>query len=239
MYTRNKIGVIYWLVLLLTTIMACESNGEQQIGAIDLLAVNETGEHSKEWTATINNSPYQNGDIIFHSSLSEQSMAIQLVTESPYSHVGLLYEDNGKWYVYEAIRTVQRTPLENWIARGKNKHYVVKRLKNQSLLNKESLQKMKKVGQRFHGKAYDLKFEWSDEKLYCSELVWKVYDQALGLELGKLQQIKDFNVSHSLVQRKIKERYGTTLPLEQWVISPACIFESKQLETVFESPEQR
>src|SRR5437867_163185 len=26
---------------------------------------------------------------------------------------------------------------------------------------------------------YDLTFEWSDDKIYCSELVWKVYERAL------------------------------------------------------------
>lgn len=238
MYTRNKVGIISWLGLLLLTIIACESNGKQQIGATDVLTIGQINQESSEKsTSVISNSPYQNGDIIFHSSLSEQSVAIQLVTQSPYSHVGLLYEDGGEWYVYEAIRTVQRTPLERWIARGKDKHYVVKRLKNKALLTEERLNKMKAVGQKFQGKYYDLKFEWSDEKLYCSELVWKIYDQALGIELGKLQQIKDFNVSNPLVQSKIKERYGATLPLEQWVISPACIFHCEQLETVFESPE--
>ncbi len=185
---------------------------------------------------TEQNASYQNGDLIFHSSLSQQSKAIQLVTLSPYSHVGLLYQEKGIWYVYEAIRTVQRTPLERWIPRGENGHYVVKRLKDTALLTPEKLQKMKKVGQQYEGKRYDLKFEWSDEKLYCSELVWKIYEQALGIELGEKQQLKDFNYSHPLVQQKVKERYGQTLPLEQWVISPAQVFAAEQLETVFEVP---
>lgn len=232
----NKISIGCWFGLLLLVMLACESNVQQEAAAPDILRLNaEDKERSVESQKVVNNSPYQNGDVIFHSSLSSQSMAIQAVTNSPYSHVGILYLEKGQWYVYEAIRTVQATPLKQWIARGKNEHYVVKRLKNTSALTSKSLQKMKEVGQQFQGKSYDLKFEWSDEKMYCSELVWKIYDQGLGIELGKLEQIKDFNFSAPIVQQKIKERYGQSLPLEQWVISPAQIFNCNKLETVFES----
>jgi uncharacterized protein YycO len=179
---------------------------------------------------------YQDGDVIFCTSQSDQSAAIQWVTQSPYSHVGILYRVQGAWYVYEAINTVQRTPLERWIKRGKDKHYVVKRLKNEALLTPAILKKMEAIGAEYQGKRYDYKFEWSDDKLYCSELVWKIYDRALGIELGQLQQLQEFDLSHPVVQQQIKERYGKTLPLEQWVISPARMFESQELETVFASP---
>ncbi|WP_206680678.1 hypothetical protein [Hymenobacter polaris] len=35
------------------------------------------------------------GDLIFHTSQSAQSQAIQLATHSPYSHCGLLYKTGG------------------------------------------------------------------------------------------------------------------------------------------------
>jgi hypothetical protein len=34
----------------------------------------------------------RNGDIIFQTSLSDQSVAIQAATKSPYSHLGIVYE---------------------------------------------------------------------------------------------------------------------------------------------------
>ena len=51
------------------------------------------------------------GDLIFHTSLSAQSQAIQLATHSPYSHCGLLYKTNGEWQVFEAVQPVKLTPL--------------------------------------------------------------------------------------------------------------------------------
>ncbi|WP_217278683.1 YiiX/YebB-like N1pC/P60 family cysteine hydrolase [Hymenobacter sp. BRD67] len=59
------------------------------------------------------------GDLIFHTSQSAQSQAIQLATHSSYSHCGLLYKTNGEWQVFEAVQPVKLTPLARWAARGR------------------------------------------------------------------------------------------------------------------------
>lgn len=130
----------------------------------------------------------KNGDLIFQTSLSGQSKAIQLATNSKYSHCGIIYSDNRQFYVFEAIQPVKTTPLDKWIARGKDGHYVIKRLKNaDQILTAETLQKMKQEGNKFNGKNYDLTFEWSDDKIYCSELIWKIYQRATGSKLESLR----------------------------------------------------
>jgi len=100
------------------------------------------------------------------------------------------------------------------------------------ILTKENLLKLKKQGDKYKGKSYDLLFEWSDEKIYCSELVWKIYKEALGIELGSLQKIKEFDLSDKSVQAKIKERYGNKILTEELVISPQRIFDAAELELV-------
>jgi hypothetical protein len=72
----------------------------------------------------------KNGDLIFQTSLSRQSKAIQLATKSKFSHCGIIYKEGNDYYVFEAIQPVKRTPLEKWIARGQDGKYVIKRLKN-------------------------------------------------------------------------------------------------------------
>jgi hypothetical protein len=94
---------------------------------------------------------------------------------------------------------------------------------------------MRTVGEGFAGKDYDLYFEWSDEKIYCSELVWKVFDQGAGIQLGERQTIADFDLSHPAVQAKIKERFGDRVPLDEIVVSPTAIFSARELETVYEN----
>ena len=190
-------------------------------------------EAEKEIAALAANKELRNGDIIFQTSLSSQSKAIQLATHSVYSHCGIIFKEGNNYFVYEAIQPVKTTPLEKWIARGKDGHYVIKRLKNaDAVLTPTVLQKMKKAGQQFNGKNYDLYFEWSDDRIYCSELIWKIYKQATDLEIGKLEKLKDFDLSYAPVKAKMKERYGNKIPLNESVISPASIFNSELLETV-------
>ena len=175
----------------------------------------------------------RNGDIIFHTSRSPQSVAIQKATHSPYSHMGIVYLKDEHAYVFEAVKRVKLTPLDQWIARGEHGEFAVKRLRDaDELLDAAALARMKEVGDAFRAKDYDLFFEWSDEQIYCSELVWKIYQRALGIEIGVLQTLRDFDLSDPLVQAKLEERYGDNIPLDMEVISPAAMFDSDLLGTV-------
>ena len=179
------------------------------------------------------NDEIENGDLIFQTSLSGQSKAIQLATKSKYSHCGLIYKDGDDFYVFEAIQPVKRTPLDKWIARGQSGKYVIKRLKNaDQIITPATLTKMKQVGDQFNGKNYDLTFEWSDDKIYCSELIWKIYKRATGIEIGKLEKLSDFDLTSEAVKKKMQERFGDKIPTEEIVISPSAIFDSELLKTV-------
>lgn len=174
----------------------------------------------------------RDGDIIFHESRSSQSRAIQLATKSRYSHMGILYRENDRWFVYEAVQPVKLTPLHEWIRRGKNGHFVVKRLRNHSVLTPAALKRMRAVGERYRGRNYDLYFEWSDARIYCSELVWKIYKHGAGVEVGRLQSLREFDLSNAAVRAKMRERYGNRVPMGEPVISPAAMFDSDRLVEV-------
>jgi hypothetical protein len=176
---------------------------------------------------------FKNGDLIFQTSLSSQSKAVQLATHSSYSHCGIVFKEGNQFYVFEAVQPVKRTPIQKWIARGKGDKYVLKRLKNaDEVLTPAVLQKMRQEAEQFRGKNYDLTFEWSDERIYCSELIWKIYQRATGLEIGTLEKLSSFDLSNPVARKKMKERYGEKIPMEEPVISPAAIFESPLLVTV-------
>ena len=171
--------------------------------------------------------PLRDGDIIFHTSRSAQSQAIQRATHSPYSHVGLVFHRDGKPFVFEAIATVRYTPLAQWAARGTGGEYVVKRLKNP--LTTAQVKHLRAAAEKHAGKPYDLYFEWSDARIYCSELVWKAYHEALDVELGARQKLREFDLADPVVKAKMRERYGQNVPMDEPVISPAALFESREL----------
>ncbi|HEX8425042.1 YiiX family permuted papain-like enzyme [Hymenobacter sp.] len=173
------------------------------------------------------------GDLIFQTSTSAQSQAIQLATHSPYSHCGILFRRNNAWRVFEAIQPVSETSLAAWTARGQGGKFVVKRLHDAAtVLTPAALQRLQAVGEQYRGKSYDLYFGWSDDRIYCSELLWKMYQQATGREIGQLETLREFDLSHPAVQAKLKERYGNQIPLNEKVISPVRMFESQELVEV-------
>lgn len=157
----------------------------------------------------------QTGDIIFQISRSSQSKAIQLATHTDYSHTGMLVIRNKKPYVFEAVGPVKYTPLKQWIAHGEKGKYVVRRVEGG--LSVEQQQKLAQTAKRYLGKPYDFSFSWSDDRQYCSEVVWKVYQNALGMRVGEQQKLKEFDLSSPQVQAKLKERYGKNIPLEETV----------------------
>lgn len=173
------------------------------------------------------------GDIIFQTSQSAQSKAIQLATHSKYSHCGIIYKEGTDFFVFEAVQPVKNTPLKDWIARGEGGHYTIRRLKNANkILTTAVLSKMKTTATAMNGKDYDLYFEWSNDRIYCSELVWKIYKEGTGLEIGHLQKLSDFDLTNPVVQNKLKERYGKNIPKNEKVISPSQLYNSELLYTV-------
>ena len=73
---------------------------------------------------------FKEGDLIFQVSQSRQSPFIQLATNSPWSHCGVIVEKEKKLYVLEASNVVKLTPLNAWIDRGKMGRYKRRRVLN-------------------------------------------------------------------------------------------------------------
>ena len=178
----------------------------------------------------------QEGDMIFQTSQSKQSEAVRLATNSKFSHCGIVFIEKGQKFVFEAVQPVKYTLLESWLIHGKENHFVVTRLKNASLLlSSKTLQKMKNYAKRLNNKNYDLYFDWSDDKIYCSELVWKIYKNGAGIELCPLQKLKDFNLKDSRVQALLNERYGDKIPLEEKVVAPSNLQQSKLVSIIIDT----
>ena len=176
---------------------------------------------------------FREGDIIFQITVSPQSEALQFATGSKYTHCGILLEHDGRMHVFEAIRTVSWTPLEKWIARGVDGHYVLMRIKDPARRpDAATLAAMKKVGLPMADKPYDLLFQWSDDKIYCSELVWKIYERGAGIVLSEPHTFREYHLDNPLVRAIIKERYGHSINLDERAVAPSDLMESGLLEKI-------
>ena len=64
---------------------------------------------------------------------------------------------------------------------------------------------MKRIAESFLRKNYDEQFNWSDDEMYCSELVFKIYYYTTGLQLATPAQLKSFDLSSDEVKKKLEE----------------------------------
>lgn len=164
------------------------------------------------------------GDVIFQTSLSQQSPLIQIATRSKITHCGIVVMKNGKPYVLETLKTLVVTPLDKFIARGEDGKYWLKRS------NKENIRI--KYGS-YLGKPYDLAFKFDNDKFYCSELIYDIYKNQLGIELCKPKKVNDYLIlgTSNLPQiKKAMKKRGITQ--EQYAVAPVDIFESDHLKEV-------
>mgnify|MGYP003651049889 CR=1 FL=1 len=175
---------------------------------------------------------FKNGDIIFHTSLSSQSKFIQEATNSKVSHVGIIYRNDEEdiVYVFEAVEPVKITPLIEWVERGENNQYKVYR--STVPLSQDDINKIYDYCFMQKDKHYDSKFQWNDDKIYCSELVWYAY-KSIGVELSQPKTFSDFNISSKEIQQEIIRRYGDKFVKSEPVVSPQCLTESKYLDEIF------
>jgi hypothetical protein len=200
--------------------------------SLSLLACNGSGKQPGPGQS----SALRNGDIVFHESTSRQSEMVRALTGSKWTHMGVVFLEPSGPMVFEAVSPVGYTSFANWTARGKGQRYVVKRLRDaDTRLDARTLGNMKKIGKSWLGRPYDLQFRWSDDSLYCSELVYKLFERGAGIRIGREQRASEMNLDDERVEAARKSRFGRGgFDPAETVVTPGSMFDDDQLVTVLE-----
>ena len=171
------------------------------------------------------------GDMVFQSvPRNDLVIAIEGVTQSKYSHCGIVVKEGVDWFVLEAIGPVTVTKLSDWIRRGRGAEYWVYRLTEQYTAKIPQLIAKAKT---FAGKPYDVRYRMDDERIYCSELLYKAFKDATSEELGKPERLGDLNWKP--FAKTIRKYEQGEPPLDRRIITPVGITRSAQLKLVFDS----
>jgi len=137
---------------------------------------------------------------------------------------------DGKWIVIEAVGPVKETPLTMWIKRGVNGEILALRFKEQYTVK---IPEFIKSANGYLGRPYDMQMEMDDEKIYCSELVYKAFNNVYHEEIGKTQKLGDLNWKPN--EKFIKSVEKGPVPLDRIMITPRAIAESDKMTVVFTS----
>lgn len=164
------------------------------------------------------------GDVIFQTSESRQSPLIQIGTRSKITHCGIIVMRNGEPYVLETLKTLVLTPLDKFIARGKDGKYWLKRSDKENIKIKYD---------HYLGKPYDVAFRMDNNIYYCSELVYDIYLNQLGIKLCEPKKVGDYLIlgtdQLSIIEKEMTRR---GIKKEQYAVAPVDIFKSDYLKSV-------
>jgi hypothetical protein len=172
----------------------------------------------------------QVGDLLFQSSPHGPLVdAIEGATESPYSHVGMVVKRDGRWGVLESggRAGVVVTPLDAFLIRGRKASFAAFRFHDRYT---EQIPAVVAAAERFLGKPYDMHYEFDDEKIYCSELIYKGFKAATGEELGRVRKLGE--LKWQPFEKLIRRLENGGLPLERPMITPRDLSEATQLRLV-------
>ena len=170
----------------------------------------------------------QHGDIVFQSLPHIPIIdAIEGSTHSPYSHCGIVVKQDNVWHVLEAIGPVKLTRIEQWVSQGRDEAFSVYRLKPAF---QPKIAAMITAAEKFIGLPYDIQYELDDEKIYCSELIYKGFLKASGERMGKTVKLGDLDWRPH--EKVIREIAGDPVPLQREMITPRDLAQAEQLEAV-------
>ncbi len=158
----------------------------------------------------------QTGDLVFQASESAQAPAIKEAQRGhPATHVGIVVRSGKSVTVLEAIGPVVHTPWSKFTAR--TSRMVVMRDPRLTDAQRASLVTF---AERDLGKPYDLAFASDDAFIYCSELVWRAYQQ-LDVALGTVEKTGDLALDGPLMQKLFTQRWQKH-PRCQGLTKEAC-----------------
>ena len=198
----------------------------------------------------------QSGDIIFHTSQSDESEAIRIITGSNYTHVGVIMQDKDGYYnVFETGGkkatsgtstgdtatsgtatggTVRTTPLKDFIDRGDDSKFTVMRVRSFSPPQKKPL---KKAIKKFMNKPQDYHLRWSDDELYSSEFVYKIFLEAMEVKLGEFKNFGDFDLASNEAKKLMETRFPDGFNENEPVLSPQSLSKSPNLRLIYSNYE--
>lgn len=180
----------------------------------------------------------ETGDVVFQYTNTRVAAVTESVTDSPVTHAGIVIKRGKNLMILEAGRKVKFTSVKNFIRKSKNGWFAVQRPVKK--LTPEQKAKLIKNSKKWLGKPYDIRFAWDSKKIYCTELVYKMYKE-IGIEISDLETkgdilYRDSGYSWQLALY-IKKVYGdkSKINKKEKILTPVKLLFSDKMNIVYSS----
>ncbi len=164
------------------------------------------------------------GDIILQPLQCWTCQLIMAQEKSNFSHMGLVIKTHPEVLIAESLGAVKLTPLKEFLGRTEGHSHSVKRFKDQSVVQyfvRHEKHFFHFFKEHYEGLPYDSQFLWENmdeegrEKLYCSEMIAKVLEEFLKIEMPMKKMNYDINRNHWI------EYFKGNPPDGKWGNAPA------------------
>jgi len=160
---------------------------------------------------------FKTGDVLLQHIPGRLTSVIKDVTNSFYSHCGMVVIKNRQIYVIEAIGPVKYTPLSRWLKQGRDNFTQLRPL----YFENHQLAMVVTEAEKLLGKPYDIQYELDEEKIYCSELIYKAFLRASKKEVGKKEALSTLNWKPH--EDFIRHLCRGQLPLKRELVTPESL----------------
>lgn len=135
----------------------------------------------------------QNGDLIFRNGTDDVSRAARSMNrvDTSFSHCGFVLMENDSAFVYHAIGGIynpggrlRRDPIDSFLIPGEADRFAIYRYS----LTKPQADSLVPIIKDYYsaGLRFDVFFNfYSNDKMYCSEFIFKSLDQSMAGELSR------------------------------------------------------
>lgn len=176
------------------------------------------------------------GDVLLQPLECWSCRLIEAEEETIYSHVGVVIQAIPEVVVAEAYGKVHAKTLDKFLEKTEKgqKVLVIRHRENKVVYQLQNSEFKKVFEEKFNNLKYDHFFLWDNvdengnEKLYCSELVAKLYKLELNLDLPLKRM--HFNQNRELWERFFRGQ----IPDNEWGNSPADLHRSEMFYEVGE-----
>lgn len=175
----------------------------------------------------------QEGDLVFQNLEKSPDTNLWTALDSEYNHVGIVIKIDDKFMVYTVDDEVKYVPFGEYIKRGSEGHYLIKRMLNSTgKIDKLYSYEIRNATKWYKNRTYDYQLEIDNKRVYEPEIVWKIYREAFMTELGPLARLSSIDFSSPQAQQYLKRHFNGSITKDQEIITMDQILYCEFLEVV-------
>ncbi len=177
---------------------------------------------------------YEPGDVIGISSQADFLGLLRHISDSPITHVGMVYTSGTDPDILEAVSGgVEVNSFSSFLSRGEPGTVRVMRIKPEY---RKYLSSVISEAEKYIGTPYDRLFMPGTDKIYCSELIYLSFLDGADVYAGRMipmKKILGFQKYNPLIRSYISKHWGE-IPEDVDMVTPASVMRSGYFDILSE-----